>query len=53
MTTKTKEILKIVAFVVVPFASAVAVIHYAPKIKEWNEKRKEQKELSDNSDKKK
>lgn len=43
MSPKTKEILKIAAFIVIPFASALAVVHYVPKIKKWVAKRKNNK----------
>lgn len=51
MNQKTKEILKAVAFIVIPFASVVAVVHYAPKVKEWYIKKKEvKKDIKDSKE---
>lgn len=44
MNQKTKEILKMVAFVVIPFASVAAAIHYAPKVKKWYLAKKEKEQ---------
>ncbi len=40
MNQKTKEILKVIAAIVIPGAGIIATIHYAPKIKEWYVNRK-------------
>lgn len=44
MNQKQKEIVKAVFFIVTPFASIFAAIHYAPKVKKWYVDRKKEKE---------
>ena len=41
MNTNTKNILKTIAFIVIPFGSILAAVHYAPKIKKWYKDKKE------------
>lgn len=43
MNQKQKEIAKAVIFIITPFASIFAAIHYAPKVKKWYVDRKKGK----------